>query len=212
MSVEAPHARIGLSSLGFEYLLCKRAQAYARNCCACIMLVVVIDPFVVPLSLPSMGAGLGASAHCPSCGRCQHAMLLEAFEFGSYEEVLRLACDLNPRFCWFGSTDANCVRRQSRQQSGSDDKRAVFIVFSRWFVFLLSSVCRSAWHAPPQAGGEKQTELALATANGCGLPTGLLSKGLVGDSVMNGDSETWQVALVMGAVVLVLIVLSLNAQ
>tara|TARA_B100001540_G_C15636791_1_gene564760 strand:+ start:277 stop:411 length:135 start_codon:yes stop_codon:yes gene_type:complete len=44
------------------------------------------------------------------------------------------------------------------------------------------------------------------------LPTGLLSKGLVGDSAMNGDSETWQVALVMGAVVLVLIVLSLNAQ
>ena len=29
---------------------------------------------------------------------------------------------------------------------------------------------------------------------------------------MSGDSETWQVALVMGAVVLVLIVLSLNAQ
>ena len=29
---------------------------------------------------------------------------------------------------------------------------------------------------------------------------------------MNGDSETWQVALLMGAVVLVLIVLSLNAQ
>ena len=29
---------------------------------------------------------------------------------------------------------------------------------------------------------------------------------------MNGDSETWQVALVMGAVVVVLIVLSLNAQ
>ena len=29
---------------------------------------------------------------------------------------------------------------------------------------------------------------------------------------MNGDSETWQVALVMGAVVLVLIVVSLNAQ
>ena len=29
---------------------------------------------------------------------------------------------------------------------------------------------------------------------------------------MNGDSETWQVALVMGAVVLVLMVLSLNAQ
>jgi len=29
---------------------------------------------------------------------------------------------------------------------------------------------------------------------------------------MNGDSEAWQVALVMGAVVLVLIVLSLNAQ
>ena len=29
---------------------------------------------------------------------------------------------------------------------------------------------------------------------------------------MNGDSETWQVALVMGAVVLVLIVLSLSAQ
>jgi len=29
---------------------------------------------------------------------------------------------------------------------------------------------------------------------------------------LNGDSETWQVALVMGAVVLVLIVLSLNAQ
>jgi len=29
---------------------------------------------------------------------------------------------------------------------------------------------------------------------------------------VNGDSETWQVALVMGAVVLVLIVLSLNAQ
>ena len=29
---------------------------------------------------------------------------------------------------------------------------------------------------------------------------------------MNGDSETWQVALVMGAVVLVLIVLSFNAQ
>ena len=30
--------------------------------------------------------------------------------------------------------------------------------------------------------------------------------------VMNGDSETWQVALVMGAVVVVLIVLSFNAQ
>ena len=29
---------------------------------------------------------------------------------------------------------------------------------------------------------------------------------------MNGDSETWQVALVMGAVVVVLIVLSVNAQ
>ena len=29
---------------------------------------------------------------------------------------------------------------------------------------------------------------------------------------MNGDSETWQVALVMGAVVLVLIVLSVIAQ
>ena len=29
---------------------------------------------------------------------------------------------------------------------------------------------------------------------------------------MNGDSEAWQVALVMGAVVLVLIVLSFNAQ
>jgi hypothetical protein len=29
---------------------------------------------------------------------------------------------------------------------------------------------------------------------------------------MDGDSETWQVALVMGAVVLVLIVLSVNAQ
>ena len=29
---------------------------------------------------------------------------------------------------------------------------------------------------------------------------------------MNGDSETWQVALVMGGVVLVLIVLSVNAQ
>ena len=29
---------------------------------------------------------------------------------------------------------------------------------------------------------------------------------------MNGDSETWQVALVMGALVVVLIVLSVNAQ
>ena len=29
---------------------------------------------------------------------------------------------------------------------------------------------------------------------------------------MNGDSETWQVVLVMGAVVVVLIVLSVNAQ
>ena len=33
-----------------------------------------------------------------------------------------------------------------------------------------------------------------------------------GGDGMNGDSETWQVALVMGAVVVVLIVLSANAQ
>ena len=31
-------------------------------------------------------------------------------------------------------------------------------------------------------------------------------------TAMNGDSETWQVALVMGALVVVLIVLSVNAQ
>ena len=33
-----------------------------------------------------------------------------------------------------------------------------------------------------------------------------------GGDGMNGDSETWQVDLVMGAVVVVLIVLSVNAQ
>ena len=40
----------------------------------------------------------------------------------------------------------------------------------------------------------------------------LLSVEWISAVPMNGDSETWQVALVMGAVVLVLIVLSLNAQ